>query len=37
MSRKDAEAVATLIVSKHPDALIGKVSVREWDGRKRYP
>lgn len=36
-TKEKAEEAATLLVASAPDALIGKISVREWDGGKRYP
>lgn len=36
-TKERAEAAATLAVAQNPETLIGKVSVREWDGGKRYP
>jgi hypothetical protein len=34
--REAAESYAILIAARNP-SMIGKVSVRAWDGRKRYP
>lgn len=34
--KEAAESYAVLLAARHPN-LIGKLSVRAWDGRKRFP
>jgi hypothetical protein len=36
-TKEAAEGAALLLVAKDPEAMLNKTSVREWDGKKRYP
>lgn len=36
-TKGQAESAALLIVAKDPEAMLGTTSVREWNGKKRYP